>query len=76
MFFYSSRAHCAASAISRTSGREVAAATSQRHAELSSAINHGKLPLHGEQVLLRLTGPDPLMMRQNHRQCLILNLRE
>ncbi|EWY51512.1 hypothetical protein K427_25760 [Escherichia coli MP1] len=47
MFFYSSRAHCAASAISRTSGREVAAATSQRHAELSSAINHGKLPLHG-----------------------------
>ncbi|EFW68220.1 hypothetical protein EcoM_04242 [Escherichia coli WV_060327] len=46
MFFYPSRAHCAASAISRTSGREVAAATSQRHAELSSAINHGKLPLH------------------------------
>ncbi|MBW9313300.1 hypothetical protein FA041_27320 [Escherichia coli] len=46
LIFYPSHANCAASAISRTSGREVAAATSQRHAELSSAINHGKLPLH------------------------------
>ena len=23
----------------------------------------------GEQILLRLTGPDPLMTRQNRRQC-------